>query len=283
MMYNFFMKFIIIIRFVLIISLSFLLSSCVIFGDPTEVDETTGLTDYEVLQKAENIQNAKDWPRAIKIYEIAEKRFPNSKLAPQFKLNLAYAYKEFYQESEAIAMLDKFIRSYPNHPALDYAYYLKGVVLFRDRGFFKELTLQDISDRDVSQLEDSFKALKIMTQLFPKSEYFDDAKNRMTYLMNKIAEKELHVARYYMRRDAFIAALNRAKYVLENYPETAHQEEALIIIISAYKNLGVNDLASDTQRVLKLNFPNSEFNKDRETIKNNSDEKTWWKFWDILS
>jgi len=277
------MKFIIIIRFVLIISLSFLLSSCVIFGDPTEVDETTGLTDYEVFQKAENIQNAKDWPRAIKIYEIAEKRFPNSKLAPQFKLNLAYAYKEFYQESEAIAMLDKFIRSYPNHPALDYAYYLKGVVLFRDRGFFKELTLQDISDRDVSQLEDSFKALKIMTQLFPKSEYFDDAKNRMTYLMNKIAEKELYVARYYMRRDAFIAALNRAKYVLENYPETVHQEEALIIKISAYKNLGINDLASDTQRVLQLNFPNSEFNKDRKTTKNKSDEKTWWKFWDILS
>ena len=277
------MKFIIIIRFVLIISLSFLLSSCVIFGDPTEVDETTGLTDYEVLQKAENIQNAKDWPRAIKIYEIAEKRFPNSKLAPQFKLNLAYAYKEFYQESEAIAMLDKFIRSYPNHPALDYAYYLKGVVLFRDRGFFKELTLQDISDRDVSQLEDSFKALKIMVQLFPKSEYFDDAKNRMTYLMNKIAEKELYVARYYMRRDAFIAALNRAKYVLENYPETVHQEEALIIKISAYKNLGINDLASDTQRVLQLNFPNSEFNKDRKTTKNKSDEKTWWKFWDILS
>ena len=277
------MKFIIIIRFVLIISLSFLLSSCVIFGDPTEVDETTGLTDYEVLQKAENIQNAKDWPRAIKIYEIAEKRFPNSKLAPQFKLNLAYAYKEFYQESEAIAMLDKFIRSYPNHPALDYAYYLKGVVMFKDRGFFKELTLQDISDRDVSQLEDSFKALKIMVQLFPKSEYFDDAKNRMTYLMNKIAEKELYVARYYMRRDAFIAALNRAKYVLENYPETVHQEEALIIKISAYKNLGINDLASDTQRVLQLNFPNSEFNKDRKTTKNKSDEKTWWKFWDILS
>ena len=277
------MKFIIIIRFVLIISLSFLLSSCVIFGDPTEVDETTGLTDYEVLQKAENIQNAKDWPRAIKIYEIAEKRFPNSKLAPQFKLNLAYAYKEFSQESEAIAMLDKFIRSYPNHPALDYAYYLRGVVLFRDRGFFKELTLQDISDRDVSQLEDSFKALKIMVQLFPKSEYFDDAKNRMTYLMNKIAEKELYVARYYMRRDAFIAALNRAKYVLENYPETVHQEEALIIKISAYKNLGINDLASDTQRVLQLNFPNSEFNKDRKTTKNKSDEKTWWKFWDILS
>src|SRR6056300_1285563 len=194
MMYNFSMQI-----NKIIISLSIFLSACVIFGDPTEIDETSGMSDYEVLQKAEAVANAKDWPRTISIYEKAEKRFPNSKLAPQFKLNLAYAYKEFYQEEEAIAMLDKFIRSYPNHPALDYAYYLKGVVLFRDRGFFKELTLQDISDRDVSQLEDSFKALKIMTQLFPKSEYFDDVKNRMTYLMNKIAEKELYVARYYMR------------------------------------------------------------------------------------
>ena len=273
----------IIFKFSLIISLSIFLSACAIFGDPTEIDETTGLTDYEVLKKAENVQNAKDWPRVIKIYEIAEKRFPNSKLAPQFKLNLAFAYKQFYRNEEAIAILDKFIRSYPNHPAMDYAYYLKGVIYFKDRDIFKEITLQDISDRDVSQLEISFKSLRTMIDLFPESEYFDDAKNRMTYLMNKIAEKELYVARYYMRRDAFIAALNRAKYVLENYPETVHQEEALIIKISAYKNLGINDLASDTQRVLQLNFPNSEFNKDRKTTKNKSDEKTWWKFWDILS
>ena len=122
------MKSIMISKFFLIISLSISLSSCAIFGDPTEVDETTGLTDYEVLQKAEIVQTAKDWQRVIAIYEKAEKRFPNSKLAPQFKLNLAYAYKEFYQEEEAIAMLNKFIRSYPNHPAMDYAYYLKNLV-----------------------------------------------------------------------------------------------------------------------------------------------------------
>jgi len=273
------MKSIMISKIFLIISLSILLSSCAIFGDPTEVDETTGLTDYEVLQKAENIQNVKDWQRVISIYEKAEKRFPNSKLAPQFKLNLAYAYKEFYQEEEAIAMLNKFIRSYPNHPAMDYAYYLKGVILFRDRGIFKEITLQDISDRDISQLEASFKALKEMTLLFPNSEYFDDAKNRMIYLMNKIAERELHVARYYMRHEAFIAALNRAKYVLENYPETVHQEEALVIQISAYKNLGINDLAMDSKRVLDLNFPDSRFAKQKNDNKN---EKKWWEFWDIL-
>lgn len=268
----------IIIKSLLIISLSIFLSSCAIFGEPNERDETTGLSDYEVLKKAENYSEVNDWPAAIKIYEIAEKRFPNSKLAPQFKLNLAYAYKEFYRETEAINMLNKFIRSYPNHPAMDYAYYLKGVILFRDRNIFKELTMQDISDRDISALEDSFKALKDMTQLFPKSEYYDDALNRMTYLMNKIAERELHVARYYMRRQIYLAALNRAKYVLENYPQSAHQEEALVTQISAYKNLGIDDLASDTERILNLNFPNSTFSKQKKDV----DEKNWWEFWDII-
>ena len=145
--------------------------------------------------------------------------------------------------------------------------------------FFKQITLQDISDRDVSQLEDSFNALKIMVRLFPNSQYYDDARNRMVYLMNKIAERELYVARYYMKREAFVAALNRAKFVIENYPESIHQEEALVIKISAYKNLGLIDLLNDTKRVLELNFPNSQFNKK---ISNNKDEKKWWEFWDIL-
>ena len=142
----------------LILIISSLISSCAIFGEPTEVDETYGLSDYEVLDKAKGAELVNDWPRAISIYEKAEKKYPNSKLAPQFKLNLAYAYKEFYREDESIAMLDKFIRSYPNHPALDYAYYLKGVVLFRDKNIFKELTMQDISDRDLSKLQQSFNA-----------------------------------------------------------------------------------------------------------------------------
>jgi len=258
--------------------ITILLSSCAIFGEPTEIDETTGLSDVEVLDKAEGYARNKDWPKAIEIYEIAEKRFPNSKLAPQFKLNLAFAYKQFYREEEATMMLDKFIRAYPNHPALDYAYYLKGVVLFRDRDIFDEITMQDISDRDVSQLELSFEALKIMTQLFPKSDYYEDAINRMTYLMNKISERELYVARYYMKKKAYLAAANRAKDVIENYRQSVHQEEALVILISAYKNLGINDLADDTKKVLDLNYPNSRFlNKEKEV-----DEKNWWEFWDIL-
>jgi len=269
-------KFIMIYIQTLIIAI--LVSSCAIFGDPDEIDETSGLTDYEVYDKAKNAEYAKDWPRAISIYEKAEKKFPNSKFAPQFKLNLAYAYKEFYREEEAILMLDKFILAYPNHPALDYAYYLKGVVLFRDRGIIKEITMQDISDRDLSMLEKSFEALKIMIELFPNSDYYDDALNRMTYLMNKISERELYVARYYMKKKAYLAALNRAKYVMEKYPQSAHLEESLVIQISAYNYLGINDLASDTKRVLELNYPNSDFVK----IKKEDDEKNWWEFWDVL-
>jgi len=258
--------------------ITILLSSCAIFGDPTEIDETTGLTDNEVLQLAESATLVNDWPRVISIYEKAEKKYPNSKLAPQFKLNLAYAYKQFYREDEAVMMIDKFIRSYPNHPAMDYAYYLKGVVLFRDRGIIKELTMQDISDRDLSMLEKSFMALKIMTELFPNSDYYDDAVNRMTYLMNKISERELYVARFYMKKKAYLAALNRAKYVLENYPRSVHQEEALTIQISAYRNLGIDDLAEDSKRVLEYNFPNS----TKKLNESNDKDKNWWEFWDVF-
>jgi len=267
------------LKIILILIITSLISSCAIFGEPTEIDETSGLSDYEVLEKAKTAEFSKDWPRAISIYEKAEKKYPNSKLAPQFKLNLAYAYKEFYREDDAIIMLDKFIRSYPNHPAMDYAYYLKGVVLFRDRGIIKELTMQDISDRDLSKLEQSFQSLKVMTDLFPNSQYYNDAINRMTYLMNKIAERELYVARFYMKKGAYLAALNRAKYVLEKYPQSVHQEEALVIQISAYKNLGIDDLAADSKRVLDLNFPKSNFNKQKV----DNDEKNWWEFWDIFN
>jgi outer membrane protein assembly factor BamD len=256
--------------------LSALLSGCFIFGEPTETDETQGKNEQWIVQQADVFSANRDWAKTIDYLEKAEKRFPNSKLAPQIKLNLAYAYKNFYKEPEAIAMLDKFIRSYPNHPTMDYAYYLKGVITFKGRSIIDKLTTQDISDRDLSLLENSFKSLKEMTQLFPKSKYFEDAKTRMTYLMNKIAERELYVARFYMKRKAYVAALNRTKYVLENYDQSIHQEEALVISISAYDNLDIKDLRDDTLRVLEMNYPNSKFYKQR----NETQKKEWWRFWD---
>jgi len=266
-------------KLILSLILSVLLSGCFIFGEPTEYDETVGRNDIWILQQSENFAENRNWVKVIDYLERAEKRFPNSKLAPQIKLNLAYAYKKFYRDEEALNMLDKFIRSYPNHPTMDYAYYLKGVVMFKDRGLWDKITMQDISDRDVNQLEKSFKALKELTLVFPKSKYIDDAITRMSYLMNKIAERELHVARYYMKRKAYIAGLNRSKYVLENYRQSIHQEEALVISISAYEHLGIEDLKKDTERILEKNYPDSDFGKQKSI----SSKKDWWRFWDGLS
>ena len=258
--------------------LSALLSGCFIFGEPTEYDETVGRNEIWILQQSEAFAQNKNWVKVIDYLERAEKRFPNSKLAPQIKLNLAYAYKKYFMDEEALAMLNKFIRSYPNHPTMDYAYYLKGVVMFKDRGLWDKITMQDISDRDVNQLEKSFQALKELTLVFPKSKYVKDAITRMSYLMNKIAERELHVARYYMKRKAYIAGLNRAKYVLENYRQSIHQEEALVISVSAYEHLGIKDLKEDTERILEKNFPGSKFEKQKSMVT----KKDWWRFWESI-
>ena len=258
--------------------LSVILSGCFIFGDPTEIDYTEGKSDAWILNEAEFYASSRDWQKAIDFLEKGEKRFPNSKLSPQFKLNLAYAYKEFYREAEATAMINKFIRTHPNHPVMDYAYYFRGIILFKDKGIVNKLSMQDISDRDINQLTQSFNAFKELTIKFPKSKYYDDAVDRMTYLMNKISEYELHVARFYLRRQAYVAALNRAKFVIENYNQSIHQEEALVIMVSCYDYLGINDLKEDTQRVLEQNYPNTRFNKKDMVSK----EKDWWRFWDSL-
>ena len=265
-------------KLVLSLILSALLSGCFIFGEPTEFDETKGRSDLWILQQSENFAQSKDWIKTIDYLERAEKRFPNSKLAPQIKLNLAYAYSKGFRDADSISMCDKFITSYPNHPSMDYAYYLRGVVMFNDRGIIDKITMQDISDRDTNNLEQSFTALKELTLVFPKSKYNKDAITRMSYLMNKIAERELHVARFYMKRKAYVAALNRAKYVLENYRQSIHQEEALVITISAYDHLGILDLKKDTERVLEKNYPDSKFEKQKAM----SAKKDWWRFWESL-
>ena len=138
--------------------------------------------------------------------------------------------------------------------------------------------MQDISDRDIAQLTQSFNAFKKLTVTFPKSKYYEDSVNRMTYLMNKISEYELHVARFYMRRAAYVAALNRAKFVIENYSQSVHQEEALVLMVSCYEHLGIEDLRKDTERVLEKNYPNTKFNAQK-IIENKA---RWWEFWDSM-
>jgi len=155
---------------------------------------------------------------------------------------------------------------------------MKGLATFNQRGIVEKLTEQQISDRDPKTLRESFLSLKELVTRYPDSRYVQDAQLRMVYLLNTLANHELHVARYYMKRKAYVAALNRAEFVLENYPNSTAIEEALVIMVSAYDLLEMDDLKQDTMRVLQTNYPDS-----RMLAKGvPDDERVWWKFWESL-
>lgn len=252
------------------------LSSCAIFGPPTELDDTKGMNAQRIYELASEKMSDKDYKKAVEYLKKLESRYPNSKYGAQAQLDMAYAYYKQEDAAQCVSTVERFIKLHPNHPNLDYAYYLKGVAYFKQRGLIEKATFQDISDRDPNVLRESFLAFKNLLTLYPDTRYGKDATERMIYLKNKLADHELHVARHYMKVKAYIAALNRAKYVIENYADSNFVEEALVIMISAYDYLGMTDLKEDNLKILKQNYPNSAiFNKGQDTKK-----QDWWKFWD---
>lgn len=254
------------------------MSGCAIFGDPTEIDETKGWGVQKIYAAATESMRNKDYEKAIKYFSIIESRYPHGKYAVQAQLETAYAYYKKGDAAPAMAAADRFIKMHPHHPNVDYAYYLRGLAVFNERGIVEKLTEQEISDRDPKAQRESFIAFKELVTRYPDSKYVKDATQRMTYLVNNLAAHELHVARYYMKRQAYLAAINRCKYVLEEYPDSPSQEEALIVMISAYDLIGLDDYKKDTLRVLKANYPQSRF----LTGDAPKDEKVWWKFWEGL-
>jgi len=173
----------------------------------------------------------------------------------------------------AIAGCDRFIRTYPNHPNVDYAYYLKGLVNFReDQGVLGYLVETDLSERDPKMTKEAFGAFRELVTRFPNSKYAEDSAERMRYLTNALAGYEVHVARYYYSRGAYVAAVNRAQATLVNYPKTPANEDALVLLMESYDKLGMNQLRDDTRRVLKETFPNGRYFVA-------SASKPWWKFW----
>jgi outer membrane protein assembly factor BamD len=254
------------------------LSGCAIFGSPTDIDDTKGWGPEKIFSAGEAQMRNHDYDKAISYFQKIESRYPHGTYAVQGQLEIAYAYYKKPDPAAAIAAADRFIKQHPHHPNVDYAYYLKGLATFNERGIVEKLTEQDIGDRDPKTLHDSFLYFKDLVAKFPDSKYSKDAIQRMGYLVNTLAEHEIHVARYYMERQAYLAAINRCKYSLEKYPEAPSQEEALIIMISAYDALGLEDYKQDTLRVLKANYPQSDF----LTGKVPEDHKQWWKFWEVL-
>jgi outer membrane protein assembly factor BamD len=254
------------------------LNGCAIFGDPNPPDETKGWQADRIYKAGEEKMQDKDYDKAIFYFEKLESRFPHGVYATQAQLEIAYAYYKKDESVLCLAAAERFIKLHPNHPNVDYAYYLKGLATFNERGWFEKYSAQEISDRDPKTLKLSFAAFKDLTERFPKSRYYKDATQRMIYLVNTLAQHEMHVARYYMNRKAYVAALNRAKYVTEFYPNSTSVEQALVVMVSAYDNMEMDDLKGDTLRILKTNYPENPM----VTGKIKEEERVWWKFWESL-
>ena len=242
---------------------------------PKNKDETAGWSAQRLYSEAKDNLNEGNYERAIQLFETLEARYPFGRFAQQAQLEVAYAYYKDNEPISAVAASDRFIKLHPNHPNVDYAYYLKGLANFNDDlGIFGNLIDRDLSERDPRAAREAFQAFKELVTRFPDSKYTPDATARMKYLVNALASNEVHVAKYYLKRQAYVAAANRAKEVVKTYPEAPATEEALAVMVVAYDKLKLTDLRDDANRVLKLNFPNSQYAKGL-----NLREKAWYKFW----
>lgn len=220
-------------------------------------DEYKDWDEQRFHDQAKEALDNKNYAKAVTLYESMEARYPFGDFAPQAQLNVAYAYYKNDDPEAAIAAADRFIKTHPRNPHVDYAYYLKGLVNYnRGIGFIDRFLPTDASQRDPGPARDSFDNFKELITRFPNSMYNDDAKQRMTALRNNLAMYEVHVADYYMRRKAYVAAVNRANHVIKEYDRTPAIPIALQIMQDGYRKMGLDDLAADAERVFQLNYPN---------------------------
>ena len=205
-----------------------------------------------------------------------EARYPYGRFAQQARLDVAYCYWKNNERASALAAADRFIKLYPNHANVDYAYYLKGLINFNEQsGILSFIDSPDMTERDSKGTREAFEAFKELVTRFPDSKYAEDARLRMRYLVNSLAQYEVHVARYYMKRGAYVAAANRAQFAVKNYPQAPALEEAVFIMVKAYDALGMTDLRDASDRVMRKNFPESRY------LTGKGDRSApWWKLWD---
>ncbi|MBL8447215.1 MAG: outer membrane protein assembly factor BamD [Zoogloeaceae bacterium] len=243
---------------------------------PEEKDETAGWNAQKIYSEAKGAMGEGGYDRAIKLFEKLEARYPYGRYAQQAQLDIAYSYYKTGEAASAIAACDRFIKLHPNHPNVDYAYYLKGLVNFNeDLGLLGNLANQDLTERDPKGARESFDTFKELVARFPDGRYTADARLRMRYLINALASHEVHVARYYYRRNAYLAAANRAQAAIKDYPDTPAVEEALYLLVKSYDALGLTDLRDDADRVLRKNFPKSAYFQGGPSV-----NRPWWQFWE---
>jgi outer membrane protein assembly factor BamD len=239
----------------------------------------SNLTADELYARAQASMQDENYEKAVKQFETLQSHYPYGRYAQQAQMEIAYAYYKHSEPAPALAALDQFAKLYPMSSHLDYVLYLKGLINFNENinSLFGTLFKQDPAERDPAALRDSFNSFKELVTRFPDSKYTPDARIRMEYLLDTLAASEIHIANYYLRRHAYVAAANRAKGVLTDYPKTPQTRDALQILVKAYDGMGMTKLRDDAQRVLDLNVAKGDTRGGGKPPKHDS---PWWHFWD---
>ena len=274
----------ILIKFLFICCLSLSLQGCgsikELFSSESSSSDENEYADWTAEKfrtEAKAAVDAGSYEKAIKLYEALESRYPFGADSAQTELDIAYAYYKNNDPDSAIAAADRFIKMNPRSPGVDYAYYLKGLVNYnRGIGFVDRFLPTDTSQRDPGTARDALNNFEELVRRFPHSKYVPDARLRMIALRNNLAMYEIHVARYYMKRKAYVAAVNRASTVIEKYQRTTAVPYALLVLQDAYTKLEMADLAKDAARVYELNFPNG------PTVPEQQNATISHKIWDFI-
>ena len=239
-------------------------------------DKTANWSTDKLYAEARDELNGGAFDKAIPLLEKLEGRAAGTPLAQQAQLDKAYAQQKSGEKAQAIATLDRFMKLHPSSPAYDYALYLKGITNFNDNlGLFSWLSRQDLSERDQKAAKDSFAAFRELVTRFPNSRYAEDSGQRMTYIVNSLAQYEVHVARYYYERGAYVAAVTRAQNAMADYQDVPATEEALYLLVRSYDALGMAQLRDDARRVLQSSYPQSRLLKEGFQ----DQQGPWWKLW----
>jgi outer membrane protein assembly factor BamD len=260
-------------RLVLTLASLAVLAACSTTPTP---DRTDAWSPNKIYTEAKEEASSGAYDKAIPLLEKLEGRAAGTPLAQQAQLEKAYAHYKANEPAQALATLDRFKKLHPASPGMDYALYLQGLVNFNDNlGIFGGLSRQDLSERDQNAAKESFEAFKELASRFPDSRYTPDGRARMTYIVNSLAQYEVHVARFYYTRNAYVAAINRAQTAVTDYQNVPATEEALYIMLLSYDALGMTQLRDDTKRVMEKNFPRSEYLARGFKAK----DSPWWKVW----
>lgn len=264
-------------KFLLLVSIAAVLSAC---ANQTTNDRNALMaqnwTNDRLYQEAREELNSGNYTRAIALYELLRARSPDGRFTEQSLLETAYAHYKDEEPDKALSALSRFEQHFPGSANMDYAIYLRGLILFdEDQSFVNKLANQDWSDRDSEKNRRAYYAFETLLKRFPESKYADDARARMAKLVDGLGGHEISIARYYAKRGAYVAAANRAQSVIRQFQNTRYLEEALAIMEYSYQKMGNEQLAQDTRRVLQQNFPESPYLKKTWAAQ----EMPWWRYW----